>query len=368
MAGASEQGCHICVFPEMSLTGQVDPSSDADELLHLDSEPVIRLVRYTQVHSVGAIFGIAERNESGNFITQVYASQGRLMGVQRKRRVADGEGAFVQGTGNSVFRFGSLRFGIAIGTEADLDSTFSAPDRSGVQLVCFCAGQDWLEKNGLEAAKRRSSRDSVWVAMSRPAGVADDEDFAGLAAVISPTGEVTDCLSEPKEGLLVVDLPLAYEVEPAREAARVLVMDADERTLLVRFTDKAGYEWWAAPGGGLEHGETHRQGAKRELTEELGRDNIEIGPEIGRRSHTLAFNGGPWVTQRERWFLARVESFEVATAIREQVKAEYLTDFRWWTAEALRQAPVVTAPRKLAELVSAIASGRVPSSGTDLGV
>jgi 8-oxo-dGTP pyrophosphatase MutT (NUDIX family) len=186
--------------------------------------------------------------------------------------------------------------------------------------------------------------------------------------VISPTGEVTDRLDDWNEGFLVVDLPLQYEVEPARQAARVLVMDDEGRTLLVRFTDKAGYEWWATPGGGLEAGENHRQGAARELSEELGRDDIEIGPEIGWRSHTLAFNSGPWVTQRERWFLARVRPFEVADATRQAVKAEYVTDFRWWTGEALQSSAVVTAPRRLADLVSAIASGRIPPAGTDLGV
>jgi hypothetical protein len=108
--------------------------------------------------------------------------------------------------------------------------------------------------------------------------------------------------------------------------------------------------------------------AKRELAEELGRDDIPIGPEIGRRTHTLSFNGGPWMTQRERWFMARCARFEVAPEVVAKLASEYVTEVRWWSAEDLAHADVVTSPRGLADLVVQVRSGRLPAPDTDLGV
>lgn len=55
----------------------------------------------------------------------------------------------------------------------------------------------------------------------------------------------------------------------ARSAAGALVVDADERVLIVEPTYK---DYWEIPGGMLEAGETPSQGCARELTEELGLD------------------------------------------------------------------------------------------------
>ncbi|MDX3761929.1 hypothetical protein ACWDBO_54330 [Streptomyces mirabilis] len=44
---------------------------------------------------------------------------------------------------------------------------------------------------------------------------------------------------------------------PLREAARAIVMDADDRVLLLRYDENQGF--WATPGGSLKRGEP-RQG------------------------------------------------------------------------------------------------------------
>jgi len=52
-----------------------------------------------------------------------------------------------------------------------------------------------------------------------------------------------------------------------RPAARAIVLDPDDRILLVRFEFPDGM-FWATPGGGIEPGETPEEAVRRELAEE----------------------------------------------------------------------------------------------------
>ena len=52
-----------------------------------------------------------------------------------------------------------------------------------------------------------------------------------------------------------------------REAVRALVIDPDDRVLLVRFEFPNTGTHWATPGGGVEPGETDHQALRRELDE-----------------------------------------------------------------------------------------------------
>jgi 8-oxo-dGTP pyrophosphatase MutT (NUDIX family) len=120
------------------------------------------------------------------------------------------------------------------------------------------------------------------------------------------------------------------------------------------------------PGGGLDANEDHLAAVRRELREELDRDDLQVGPWIGRRCHTFWLGG--WMTQRERWVLCRAEPFEVDPGHVATLSAEAIHELRWWSADELRaQAPSVV-PRDLPGLLDRIAGGDLPGPDGDLGV
>jgi predicted amidohydrolase len=69
LADARRAGCDFALFPEMSLTGSVDPAAHPGRLLRIDHPAVATLARATGGTSVGACFGVAEepvRNALGS--------------------------------------------------------------------------------------------------------------------------------------------------------------------------------------------------------------------------------------------------------------------------------------------------------------
>jgi ADP-ribose pyrophosphatase YjhB (NUDIX family) len=151
-------------------------------------------------------------------------------------------------------------------------------------------------------------------------------------------------------------------VKPWRERVRALVLDSDDRVLLVHF-DLPPLPW-APPGGGLDPGESDAEGLRRELAEELGLDDFELGPLLWRREHE--FDAPPrFRGQRERCYLVRVEPFEPEPRL--DLAAEHVTELRWWTARELRRSREVFGPRRLPELVAELLESGAPPVPLELG-
>jgi 8-oxo-dGTP pyrophosphatase MutT (NUDIX family) len=153
-----------------------------------------------------------------------------------------------------------------------------------------------------------------------------------------------------------------------RDAARAVILDPAGRILLVRF--EFPDRWlWACPGGGLEPGESHEAALRRELREEVGLDLDELGPCVWTRTHVIPLFDGRWDGQVERFFLAQVEPFEPAPLLTPQeLRAEHVTDVRWWTAEELAGSTELHAPRRLPQLVASLRTSGPPAQPIDVGV
>ncbi len=130
-----------------------------------------------------------------------------------------------------------------------------------------------------------------------------------------------------------------------RDAVRAVVLDPRDRVLLVRF-EFSGWTGSATPGGGVEQDESDDVALRRELAEEAGLDDFELGPLVWTRTHLFEFVD--WDGQVERYYLVRSPAFDPAPRLtREQLAAEHVTAIRWWTLSELEAAGSEFAPRRL---------------------
>jgi TDG/mug DNA glycosylase family protein len=125
-------------------------------------------------------------------------------------------------------------------------------------------------------------------------------------------------------------------IEPTnREAVRAAVVDADRRVLLVQFqNDATGDTWWGTPGGGIESGESEEAALRRELSEEIGLDEFDIGPLISDHERSFAFQKTLYL-QHNRVHLVRVDTHHPRPTV--DLAAEGVVAFRWWTLDELER-------------------------------
>jgi 8-oxo-dGTP pyrophosphatase MutT (NUDIX family) len=150
--------------------------------------------------------------------------------------------------------------------------------------------------------------------------------------------------------------------KPWREGVRALVLDTSDRVLLVHFSFPP-YPW-ATPGGGIEDGESDEHALRRELAEEIGLDDFDLGPLLWQREHEFDL-GVSFRGQRERCYLVRVAPFEPAPRL--DLAAEGVDAVRWWTPGEIQVSTEVFAPRRLSAVLAQILAHGPPAEPLVLG-
>ena len=154
-----------------------------------------------------------------------------------------------------------------------------------------------------------------------------------------------------------------------RDTARVVLFNPRSEVLLFKYEDAAPADperpqltvYWGTPGGGLDPSESFAAAALRELWEEAGIDDVQLGPCIWTRSRRLLARG-ELVLFNERYYLARTTTLQISFDHSSQFELSQLRDYRWWSLAALEASDETFLPPGFVSLVRPVASGDVPSS------
>jgi 8-oxo-dGTP pyrophosphatase MutT (NUDIX family) len=137
-----------------------------------------------------------------------------------------------------------------------------------------------------------------------------------------------------------------------RRVARGVLLDPQARSLRLHGhePDDRADDWWFTPGGGLEGDETRAQAALRELAEETGITDVDLGPVLWQRRCSFPFAGRRW-DQDEWYYLARTTQTATAAQSLTDLERRSVAGARWWTCRELAEAHETVYPTRLAELL-----------------
>lgn len=138
----------------------------------------------------------------------------------------------------------------------------------------------------------------------------------------------------------------------ARKVARVVLLDPQDRILLLHGfePDDPADDWWFTPGGGVEGDESREEAALRELAEETGITEVDLGPVLWQRHCSFPFAGRRW-DQDEWYFLAHTTCTDAVPQALTELELRSVRGLRWWTSAELSAARETVYPTRLAELL-----------------
>lgn len=149
-----------------------------------------------------------------------------------------------------------------------------------------------------------------------------------------------------------------------RITARVLLFDPDGQVLMMKGRAPGvpdAPSVWFSVGGGVEPGETILEAAAREVVEETGFADAELGAVVWYREVVLADQSGDPLLFKESYVLARCGGGEPSRVGWQALELEFADDLRWWNAEDMRAARhEIFYPEGLPDLLDAVLAGPPP--------
>jgi 8-oxo-dGTP pyrophosphatase MutT (NUDIX family) len=156
-----------------------------------------------------------------------------------------------------------------------------------------------------------------------------------------------------------------------RQAARVVLLDRGGSVLLLSAHDPADPtkpSWWEIPGGGIDPGESSAEAARRELFEETGIVDVELGPCVWTQHAVFSF-GGCDFDQHERIHVAWCDGADLDAAQPAGLEALEVLAFgrrRWWPLDELLGCADPVLPHRLREFLPDLVAGHLPADPHDI--
>ena len=148
-----------------------------------------------------------------------------------------------------------------------------------------------------------------------------------------------------------------------RPTARVVLLDPEDRLLLMRGrlpSEPDGPSFWFTVGGGVEAVETLPEAAAREVLEETGFTDVEIGPALWY-DETILESEGELRLFQQTYFLARTAGGQLSRAGWQALEHDFVDELRWWTLAELQATTDQLYPEGLPTLLADTLAGRIAS-------
>lgn len=223
IAAGSAGGADIVCFPEMNITGYIDPAEHPEAVLTRDHAAVTQAVEYSAEYAVCVIAGFVEHNLEGKpFITQFAAYKGECLGFYRKKTIVGEEAEwFAPGGQQPVFSIPGLTFGLSVCADIDDPDIFrqyaaqgadvilesAAPGLYGEQAARdWASGYNWWRSKCIDQLGAYAAETATYIAVATQAGRTVDEDFPGGGYLFDRTGKLAAESGDWSEGALSVQI------------------------------------------------------------------------------------------------------------------------------------------------------------------
>ena len=147
------------------------------------------------------------------------------------------------------------------------------------------------------------------------------------------------------------------------------MLTPEQRVLLIQAQDPASdFRVWVTPGGGIESNEDAETCLRREILEETGISQVNVGPLIWHYHPTIEW-GDQVYSLDEDFYFVPIKQFKPTMQKNPSEKERIaFRQFKWWTAQEISASQDEFTPRLLAEHLESLILNGPPNKPIEVGI